>query len=457
MSSIKISIIGAGSAVFSMAIVNDLCLTDGLAGSHVCFMDIDEERLDVVHKLAVRYADELGSDLTFEKTLDRGVALEDADFVINTAAVRDEYHHHDLRTLVDSHGYYYGGRIPLPFYQLDLMLDIARDMETTCPDAWLIFAANPVFDGTTLVTRETGVKTVGLCHGHYGYRRIAETIGIDPDAVTWQAPGLNHNIWLTHFIYEGRDAYPLVDEWIEKEGPAYWAEHEATGTHDTQMSKAACHQYRMYGLFPIGDTPRRGGWWYHTDKEAKLRWFFDPWGGPDTHEARAVTRETKDERIARMAEMASDPEAGLTEFFGGKRTREQHISIIDGLVNDNEYRAQVNVPNRGALPGVPDDVAVEVPAVVNRKGIQPIRVDPLPNKVLFECIMPDWLRMEQNLEAFLTGDPTMLLWGALHRHQTRSYDQAVEMLEDVLSMPGHEELADHYDFPPESLEVFDRD
>jgi alpha-galactosidase/6-phospho-beta-glucosidase family protein len=106
---------------------------------------------------------------------------------------------------------------------------------------------------------------------------------------------------------------------------------------------------------------------------------------------------------------------------------------------------------------VPDDVAVEVPAVVNRKGIQPIRVDPLPNKVLFECIMPDWLRMEQNLEAFLTGDPTMLLWGALHRHQTRSYDQAVEMLEDVLSMPGHEELADHYDFPPEGLEVFDRD
>jgi len=32
-------------------------------------------------------------------------------------------------------------------------------------------------------------------------------IGIDPDKVTWQAPGLNHNIWMTHFIYEGKDAY----------------------------------------------------------------------------------------------------------------------------------------------------------------------------------------------------------------------------------------------------------
>jgi alpha-galactosidase len=62
------------------------------------------------------------------------------------------------------------------------------------------------------VTRETGIKTVGLCHGHYGYREIAETIGIDPDRVTYQAPGFNHNLWLTHFYYEDQDAYPLIDE-----------------------------------------------------------------------------------------------------------------------------------------------------------------------------------------------------------------------------------------------------
>lgn len=31
------------------------------------------------------------------------------------------------------------------------------------------------------------------------------------------------------------------------------------------------------------------------------------------------------------------------------------------------------------------------------------------------------------------------------------------MLEDVLSMPGHEEVADYCDFSPKSLEVFDHD
>jgi alpha-galactosidase len=440
----RISIIGAGSAVFSLALVKDLCLTSGLSGSHVCFMDIDGERLDMIHALATRYAQELGSGLTFQKTLDRAVALHDADFVINTAAVHDEYVKHDIRTATDKHGYYYGGRMRLLYYQIDLMLSIARDMERICPDAWLIFAANPVFEGTTLVSRETAIKTIGLCHGHYGYRSVASTMGLDPDKVTFQAPGLNHNIWMTHFVYEGRDAYPLLDEWIETEAEAYWRTHEASRTHDTQMSRAAIHQYKMYGLMPIGDTPRRSGWWYHTDQETKLRWFFPPWGGPDTYGARAVTRASKDDRIARMTDAAHDPNASLVDMFGATRTREQHISIIDGLVNDNEYRAQVNVRNDGALAGIPDDVAVEVPAVVNRNGVQPLRVEPLPPKVMLECILPNWLTMEQALYGYKTGDRSVLLYQVLQNHQTCSYDQAFAVLEEVLGMEPNEEMNQHY-------------
>lgn len=56
------------------------------------------------------------------------------------------------------------------------------------------------------MTRETGIKVCELCHGHYGVHEIARTIGLDPQRVTWQAPGLNHNIWLTHFNFEAKDA-----------------------------------------------------------------------------------------------------------------------------------------------------------------------------------------------------------------------------------------------------------
>jgi alpha-galactosidase/6-phospho-beta-glucosidase family protein len=444
---IKVSVIGAGSAEFSLGLVKDLCLTPSLSGSHVSFMDVSTERLDMIYNFAMRYANELGADLTFDKTTDRQASLQDADFCVNTAFVQGHYHARHSRQVTARHGYYYGGVSLGPWYQLRLMLDVARDIEQICPDAWLIQSGNPVFAGSTLMTRETGVKVCGLCHGHYGYREVAQTIGIDPDQVTWQAPGLNHNIWMTHFIYNGQDAYPLIDRWIETHGETYWNTHTARGTHDIQMSRSAVHQYRMYGLFPIGDTPRSGGWWYHTDIETKKRWFGEPWGGPDTELARPLFVERLEKRVADMARLANDPRGSVAEFFGTEKTREQQVLIMDGLVNNNQSQIQVNVANCGALPGVPDDVVVEVPAIVNSKGIQPLRVDPLPPKIMLECILPAILRMERGLLAFKTGDRSLLLYNALDSHQTRSYDQAVAVLDDLLGLEANAEMNEYFEWP----------
>jgi alpha-galactosidase len=332
------------------------------------------------------------------------------------------------------------------------MLDVVRDMEEVCPEAWLLQAGNPVFDGATLMTRETDIKVCGLCHGHYGYQQIARTIGLEPDQVTWQAPGLNHNIWLTHFYYQGQDAYPILDAWIKDSIESYWKERQEKGI-PAQMSPAAIHKYKMYGLMPVGDTPRRGGWWYHVDLETRKRWYGGPIGGGDTPEGRDRILKGKEKRFEQMKEAASDPKARPLKIFGDQKTSEQHIPIIDGLVNDNEGQFQVNVRNNGALAGLPDDVAVEVPAIVNRKGIQPLRVHPLPRKIMLECIYPHWLRMEQTLEALKSGDKSMLLYSILDSHQTQSYDQAMNVLNALLSIEQNEpmdyieDINTHYNWP----------
>ena len=462
---VKIALIGAGSAVFSLGMVKDLCLTEGLSGSHVSFMDVDQDRLEVVHRLAARYAEELGAALTFESTTDRRAAMRDADFIINTASVVSHPESIARRHIGEKHGYYYG-RVSVGEYNwrnMRFMMDVAHDMEEICPDAWLIQAGNPVFEGCTLLTRETGLKVCGLCHGHYGYRRICNTIGIDWRRVTWQAPGLNHNIWLTHFYYEDKDAYPLVDEWIRSKGEEYWnmdvaslpipPERQGQWTPelerawDIALSRAAVHMYRMYGLLPIGDTPRSGGWWYHTNIETKLYWYGKPWGGQDTHLSWPLYVQNLERRIAEMTRLANDPKARLVEALGDQKTTEQHVPIIDGLVNDHEGQFQVNVPNRGALAGLPDDVVVEVPAIVNQIGIQPLRVHPLPPKLMLEQIYPGWLSMERQLLAFKTGDKSILLWNVLDNHLTRSYDQALSVLEEILAAEGNEEMATFFKWP----------
>ena len=450
---IKVSIFGAGSVVFSLGLVKDLCLTKGLHDTLVSFIDIDEERLQVIHKLAEKYAADLGADLKFESTTDREASLADADFVINTATItHNEYFMKRRRELVDSHGYFYGGCGMPEYHNIQLMLDVARDMERICPDAWILLAGNPVFAGTTAITRDTSINVCGLCHGHYGYRQVASTIGLDPDKVTWQAPGLNHNIWLTDFFYEGEDMYPTLDSWIRNNIELYWKDKEKDGGIPTQMSPSAIHQYRMYGLMPIGDTPRRGGWWYHTDLETRARWF-GKGGGNDTPEGRQKVLERKEEKYQQMKSAAFDEKTRPIDMFGDKQTSEQHIPIMDGLVNDNEGQFQVNVPNNGALAGIPDDVAVELPAIVNKKGIQPLRVPPLPNKIMLECIYPDWLGMERGLEALETGDKSMMLYSILESHQTKTYDQAMRVMDALFSIEGNEpmkhveDINDHYQWP----------
>ena len=134
MTAVKVSIIGAGSVVFSLGLVKDMCLTEGLKGSTVHFMDINEERLDVVYQLARRYAEDLGSDLKFARTLDRVEVLEEADFVINTATItHNEYFMKRRREMVEDHGYFYGGTGMPEYHNLQLMLDVARDMENDLP------------------------------------------------------------------------------------------------------------------------------------------------------------------------------------------------------------------------------------------------------------------------------------------------------------------------------------
>jgi hypothetical protein len=37
------------------------------------------------------------------------------------------------------------------------------------------------------------------------------------------------------------------------------------------MSRSVVHQYKVFGLRPVGDTPRQGGWWYRTDLQTHIR------------------------------------------------------------------------------------------------------------------------------------------------------------------------------------------
>jgi alpha-galactosidase len=411
-------------------------------------MDIDADRLNLVGNLAVRYAREIGADLRFEQSLERAAALRDADFVINTALVGGHDPEEDERRVSAEHGYYRGLQFNR-FHQYALMLSVARDMERICPNAWLIQASNPVFEGCTLMARETGIKLVGLCHGpHHGIRDLCRVLEIDPAEVEWQAPGFNHLVYMTQFRYQGVDAYPLLDDWIATRAEAYWRSGSWRWAGDVQLSPAAIHQYQRVGLLPLGDTPRAfWQWWYHADLPTKQRWF-NEWGGFDSEIGWAHYLTRLAEGLRRMAQVAEDPAQRVSEVFPPVHSGEMHVPVIDALVNDNPGIFSVNVLNNGSMTGIPNNVVVEGKALVNGAGIQLLSAGTLPHRLMVEILWPRWVEMERDMSAFVAGDRDLLREIVLRDHRTRSYEQAEAALDALLSRPYNRDLAEHFSHDP---------
>lgn len=450
---VKIGIIGAGSMAWSMVLVKDLCLTKSLEGSTVSFMDVDRGRLCLVYGLAKRYAREVKAKLRFERTVDRKRALEGADFVFNTALAGGHPCYEMQRRVAERHGYYRGidsvdhnmvSDYPTigGYNQLKLSLDIARDMENICPDAWLIHTANPLFEICTLSTRETKLKVIGLCHGHFGYRKVAETLGLDLKRVKAESAGFNHYIWMTSFKYDDADAYPLLDEWIRTKARGFWRRWSPKYV-DVDMSPAAVDIYRRFGLFPIGDTPRSGGWKYHTDLETKKRWY-GPLGGFDSELGWSRYLRDLKKRCDRMSRICNDASVSVTKEFPPEPSGEQHVPIVDAMANDEEGTFQVNVPNEGAIDGIPDDVVVEVPVRIDGHGVHRNHVGKLPKRLMLHAIIPRMLRMEWALEAYIEGGRDLLIEWLLNDPRTKSFSQAEQTVKEILELPFNKEMARHF-------------
>ena len=449
MVDVKISIIGAGSAVFSLSLIKDLCMSPNLEGSTVSFMDINKERLDAVYELCSRYAREMNIKLRLEKTTDRRESLKDANFVINTALVVGHHGYRAGWSIGFEQGYRFGGSYHIMhdegfwinFYQFRLFESIVNDIRDICPDAWYIKLANPVLAGTTYVGRKyEKVKLVGLCHGFSGIYHIAEVLGLERERISFQIPGVNHFVWLTHFYYRGEDSYPLLDEWIEKEAPEYWEKCSPS----SGLGPKAVDLYKRFGVFPIGDTCTPGGgswpWWYHTDDETEKRWKEDPkkwWGIGEP------PRSYK--RVEELIKVASDPSIKVTSILPPQRSGEIIVPLVESIACDIPRVFQVNIMNTGDfVPGVPRDFEVEVPALVSKRGVQGIKTDGLPKPLIAYILRDRVAPVEVELEAYESGSKERLLELIMMDPWTKSKKQAKKLLEDILALSHHEEMRQHY-------------
>lgn len=444
----KISLIGAGTGTFSVNLIKDLCLSKSLDGSTISLMDINEKRLDAVHRFCVRYAAEQGRQFTIEKTTDRLECLKNADFVINSALVGGYDRVRAGWKIAKELGYHFGASFHvlhdeafwINFGQLRLMEDIYLDMQKVCPDAWYIMVANPVMASVTYFHRKyPGIKMVGMCHGYNGVYRLCETMGLDRSKISFQCPGINHFVWLNHFTYEGRDALPLVKKWMDEKADEFGRSVGFCNDYGPKTTDI----YRRYGLVPIGDTCTPGGgawgWEYHTSREVEQQFNENPEGWYD------VVFQMNNERIRSIIDDAWDDSVNLSEKYSTVYSDEPMIPLVEALACDEGRVVIVNTVNdKEYVQGVPRDFEVEIPAWVSSEGIQGIQTKPLPKPLQAYMLRERIATVELELEAYRTHSKELLIDLVMTDPNTRSRKQAQELVERILDMPGLEEMKQYY-------------
>ncbi|MDB5083139.1 MAG: Alpha-glucosidase, partial [Bacilli bacterium] len=246
--------------------------------------------------------------------------------------------------------------------------------------------------------------------------------------------------WLTDFRYRGKNAYPLIDEWIEKHSEEYWAKDNFE-FYDTQMSRAAIHQYKLFGLMPIGDTPRFAGWWYHTNLETKKSWY-GSLGGFDSEIGWQRYLDKLGNNVREIEQAALVENLRVTDIFKPVQSPEQIVPIINSLVNDSEGTYQVNIPNKGPIiKGFPEDLVIECQGIVSGAGIRGVGVCDLPRKTVVNVMIERWRQAEAKIEALRSGDRDTLLVALLEDQRTCSLQQAETILDEWLADPRNERLA----------------
>jgi alpha-galactosidase len=419
-----IAFLGAGSVVFTRELLTDILGFPELAGVRIVLHDIDSERLETAEAIARRIADHYGVKPEIVATMDRRVALDGADYVINAIqvgmnpATRRDFElptRYGLRqTIADTIGI---GGIFRALRTFPVLAGIAADMASLCPDAWLLNYTNPMaMNVTYLAAVAPDLKVLGLCHSVYWtVRGLCEVVDVPFEEVTYHSAGVNHQAWILRWERDGVDLYPRLDEAIAA---------------DPQLRRRVrVDMYRRLGYYPTETSEHSSEYvpWYlrHDEEISRLR---IPVG-----DYLRVSEEN-------LAEYAATRRAVLVgeDLDMERETTEYAPQVIHSMETGTSRRIVVNVANRGLIANLPDGFAVEVSCTVDGRRVVPQPVGDLPPQCV--AVNRPYVSVgELTVAAAVTGDPRLVRQAAMvdpNTAATLTVDQIWSLCDDLTVAHG---------------------
>lgn len=382
-------LIGAGSAVFTRGLLADLISARDLGSWEIRLVDTAPEPLAKAVGLAEKMiaARGVADSISVSGSTERRTVLPGADFVVTCVGVGGRPGWQLDHEICMRHGIFQPvgdsvmpGGISRLLRTTPVLVEIARDVVELAPDAFFFNYSNPMTANVMAMAKWAGATdVVGLCHGmHHVQHHLAAFIDKPFDETSTLYAGINHLTFIYDFRWKGRDAWPLVRAKVDRE-LAEPADPDDLGDIFNDGTKAwnnpfSWEIFRRYGAFPAAEDR-------HVTEFFPERWaggkYYGKTLGVDAFSVPEIL-EWGENRYQSMVAQA-DGTAPLDETIFERSTGEQEqlIAIIRSVLNDSRQMFSCNVLNRGALPQLPNDAALEIPGVATVRGIRPIAVPDL--------------------------------------------------------------------------------
>jgi len=427
----KITLIGAGSTVFTRNLLGDILSFPELAASTFALHDIDAERLRASEIVANKVAKALNAHPTIESTTDRRAALAGANYVIcmiqvagykpGTVIDFEIPKKYGLRqTIADTLGI---GGIMRGLRTVPVLLSICQDMAELCPKALLLNYVNPMAINCWALSRATSIQTVGLCHSvPLTVRELAHDIGIPVDEITYLVAGINHMAFYLRFERkaDGRieDLYPRLHQVIR----------EGRVPFENQVRYDMLQRLGYFVTESSEHFSEYVPWFIKRDRPDLIEQYNIPL---DEYIRRCEEQIANWEELGRQ--LRSDEQALEIE-----RSVEYGSLIIHSIETGEPCTVYGNVPNNGLISNLPPDCIVEVPCLVNANGLQPTYIGALPPQIA-ALIQTNVNVQRLTVEAALTRKREHIYHAAMldpHTAAELDLDQIWSLVDELIAAHG---------------------
>jgi alpha-galactosidase len=441
MSFPKIAFIGAGSTVFMKNIVGDVLQWQALKGAHFSLMDINEQRLLESEVVFNKLVSSLGVQATCSAHTDQKEALRGADFVVVafqiggfepcTVADFEIPKKFGLRqTIADTIGI---GGIMRGLRTVPHLWKICEDMLELCPNAIMLQYVNPMAINTWAITKKyPEIKQVGLCHSvQHTVNELASDLKIPVSKIRYLSAGINHVAYFLKFeelLDDGsyNDLYPALKKGYED---GFFPRLESM-THARCPNKVRYEMMKRVGYFATESSEHFAEyvpWFIKTGREDIIEKFGIP----------------LDEYPKRCMEQIEEWKNQFEEFTSqGKievpNSVEYASQIINSIWTDTTSTIYGNISNKGFIPDLPEGCAVEVPCIIDAKGIHPNRVTDIPPQLI--AIMRSNINVQElTVKALVAQDRQYVYHAAMmdpHTGAELDLEQIWQMVDELLEAHG---------------------